>query len=281
MSLIHEQIVRNTEVTGTITALNGTVEIPFEGKQSCAVVISGTWIGTLVVEASCNGGTSWTTVWVSAINQSPVSLGSPIPSTSITANGTYKVFNTSGVTLYRVRASLFTSGTVNVVLQAVNAPTSFIYTHGSIIQAAVVDSNNSSTANLTSGSSFTGTATSTSGASGIQVTLSADQNCMVCVEQSPDGTNWDIIDCFNYYYTINNFGITVQSVNAYVRVVVTNIDESTTTYFRLQTVLCPIVPSLPRSLDENGNLKVGIKSLAFLWFCLFYWIIYNYNWCKQ
>lgn len=135
----------------------------------------------------------------------------------------------------------------------------------SVNQDVIADPNNSSTTNLSSANTyaFTGAATSTLGVAGIQVSLKADQNCTVYVEQSPDttptGPHWDISDVYNYYASINNFGITVQAINSYVRVRVTTASLETT-YFRLQTALCPVVEALPRTLDEDGYLKVGIKS---------------------
>jgi len=266
--LLHSSsTVEDYSVSGTIVAANGTVEIAYEGKQSCAAIISGTWTGTLIFQGSCDEGVSWSTYWVSSVNQSIVALGIPTPTQSISANGTYKVFQSSGVTHYRIKASTLSLGTVNVILTAVNSPASFIYTASSIIQQAVVDSNNSSTTNLqeyeasASTDTFTGVSTSTLGVAGIQVSLKTDQNCTIYIEQSPEGTNWDLSDVFNYYASINNFGVTVQAINSYVRIRVINLGSVATTYFRLQTVLCPIVESLPRSLDENQNLKVAIQSI--------------------
>lgn len=105
---------------------------------------------------------------------------------------------------------------------------------------------------------FTGTASSTLGVAGIQVSLFADKNCTVKVEQSADGTNWDLSDSYNYYAS-GNFGITVQAVSSYVRVLVTSA-SLTTTIFRLQTALCPIVEAVPRALDSEGHMKVAVKS---------------------
>lgn len=124
-------------------------------------------------------------------------------------------------------------------------------------QNVTVDSNNSSTANVAASSFFTGTSTSTLGVSGIQVVLKADQNCTVYVDQSTDGTNWDVSDSYNYNVIKDNFGNTTQAVGQYVRVRVKNLSSTTaTTYFRLQTLLCPIVEAVPRSLDSHGHLKV-------------------------
>lgn len=132
-----------------------------------------------------------------------------------------------------------------------------------IRQNVIPSYSNSSTTNLTknpdAGYQFLGTADSTLGVAGIQVSLKTDQNCRITIEQSPDTTpNWDIVD--EYYYSAGeSFGVTVQAVNSYVRVTVTNISTTTaTTYFRLQTALCPIVEAVPRSLDSNGNLKVSM-----------------------
>ena len=128
-----------------------------------------------------------------------------------------------------------------------------------ILQNVVIDTNNSSDSNLLAGGTFTGTSTSTLGIVGIQVSLHTDQNCNVYVDQSPDGDNWDLTDSYRYFSGIDNFGITVQAINSYLRVRVTNVSLSATTYFRLQTALCPIAEALPRSLDSSGNLKSAIN----------------------
>lgn len=124
-------------------------------------------------------------------------------------------------------------------------------------QRVVADANNSSSTNLDAGNSytFTGTGSSTLGVAGIQVSLMANQNCKIQIQQSPNNINWDLSDV--YYYTASgNFGITVQAISSYVRVVVTT-NNLTTTTFRLQTALCPIVEAVPRSLDENGYFKIS------------------------
>jgi hypothetical protein len=125
-------------------------------------------------------------------------------------------------------------------------------------QNVLADSNNTSDTKLESsnGYTFTGTKTSTLGVAGIQVSLLCDKNCRVQVQQSPDGTNWDLTD--TYYYTANeSFGITVQAISSYVRVII-NTNNETTGTFRTQTALCPIVEAVPRSLDANGNFKVAM-----------------------
>lgn len=122
---------------------------------------------------------------------------------------------------------------------------------------------NSSTGNIGAGATFTGSAEDILGVAGIQIGFYCDQNCTIYVEQSPDttptGPHWDISDSFNYIAN-TSFGVTVQAISAYVRVRVLNLNSTTpTSIFRLQTILCPIVEAVPRSLDSNGNLKVGIN----------------------
>lgn len=68
-----------------------------------------------------------------------------------------------------------------------------------IQQDVIADTNNSSVANLSATQTFTGLATSTLGIVGIQVSLKTDQDCVVYIDQSPDGVNWDVVDSFLYY----------------------------------------------------------------------------------
>jgi hypothetical protein len=128
-----------------------------------------------------------------------------------------------------------------------------------IKQNVITDILNSSSGSLAASGSFVGTPVSTRGVAGIQVSLYTDQNCTIYVEQSPDGTNWDISDVYSYYTSKPNFGITIQAISSYYRVAVKNIGLATTTVFRLQTALCPIVESVPRSLTQDGNMRVAIE----------------------
>ena len=132
--------------------------------------------------------------------------------------------------------------------------------------SVIVSAGNSSTTNLSATSSptpytFIGTGVSTLGVNSIQVSLFADKNCTLQVQQSqtdPPSAHWDLVDTY-VYYANSNFGVTVQTIAASVRVVVSTASLTTGT-FRLQTVLCPIADPLPRSLDTYGNLAVGVKS---------------------
>ena len=115
---------------------------------------------------------------------------------------------------------------------------------------------NSSTTNLPLGGSFTGTGQSTFGVAGLQVNIITDQPCRVVLQQSIDDANWDIEDTYEVYPDRGS-GRTFQATAAYLRVVVTNLGPAGTTYFRLQTVLCPVVEALPRSLTQDGLLRLS------------------------
>ena len=131
-----------------------------------------------------------------------------------------------------------------------------------ITQKVLTSTVNSSTTNLAVGNSytFTGTIDISDSFTGVQLSLFADQNCTVRVEQSQNTTpNWDIIDSFQYYAN-QSFGITVQLVASYFRIVITSDGNKTTTVFRLKSVLVPVVSSLPRAVDIRGNLRVAIQS---------------------
>lgn len=131
----------------------------------------------------------------------------------------------------------------------------------SVNQNTAVDTLNSSTTNLAAGATFTGTGVTDLAYDSIQWNLIADQNCIVYVDQSSDGTHWDIVDSFAFYAALGGNAQTVSLIASWYRVRVQNIGSATTTFFRLQTIAVPFQTALPRSLDSEGYLQVGIKSI--------------------
>lgn len=122
-----------------------------------------------------------------------------------------------------------------------------------------VDADNSSTANIAAGATWSGVSASTLGVAGIQVNTFVDQPHTVYVDQSPDGTHWDITDSYN---VPASFGMShpFQATASYVRVRVKNLGGSDSTVTRIQTALCPIVEAVPRALTAGGNLRVSISA---------------------
>lgn len=132
-----------------------------------------------------------------------------------------------------------------------------VFQGNSTTQTTFVSTNNSSTTNLTSGSTFTGTADTLLGYGAIQVEFITSQQATIQVQQSNDGTNWDVIDSYVVLASTGD-SRTFVATGTSVRILVTNNGGSTTTSLRLQTRLAPIVPPMPRSLTTLGNLKVAI-----------------------
>lgn len=265
MSNIHSTKVLDVSQTGTFTAQGQTIQIAFEGHNTGSVVISGIWTGTIILETSGDGGTTWGQAYFGQVTIDPMLDGIPSLTDTVTTNGSYKIFNTTGITHARLRTTTATAwtGTASIYMSAVAAGTNFTFTKSQIIQNVISDPLNSSTAVILAGNTFQGGTTSTLGTASIQVSLKTDKNCTVYVDQSSDGDplHWDIIDTYNYYYAKGGQSWTTQAVASYYRVRVTNNSLTDTSYVRLQTTLCPIVEAIPRSLSPEGNLKVGVYEI--------------------
>jgi hypothetical protein len=249
--------------TGNIVTDGETVVSAVGGYKSAGIVITGTWTGTLVWDISSDNQATWSTSSLRGGSIAGAGGGAAFPQTysSITANGTYKPNSTGGVTHMRIRATTAITGTVYVSIVHTDAKHLFSFTSSQIVQNVIASEYNNSTANLAGAATFTGTGETTLGVAGIQVNFFADQICRIQVQQSMDNLtgHWDISDEFA---NVPNVGIgrTFQATASYFRIIVTNATGITTTVLRLQTALCPIVEALPRTLTNDGNLKVAIEA---------------------
>ena len=250
-----------TDVTGTITTIGGAVTATLQGWSSCTTVITGTWTGSLCFQMSADSGTTWAT---GAFVIPPLSVF-PTPGLSVivTTNGTYQCIAMGAVTNVRIIAATAITGTVNVRLVFSNVPPQMLTAFTSMQQNVVVSTYNSSIVNLNASSSFTGTAESILGVNSIQVNIIADQPLDVKIQQSINGTNWDIIDTWNLY-SAQNDSRSFQTTASFFRIVARNVGNATTTYFRLQTSLCPIAEPLPKSLTAGGNLRLSEKTRSWV-----------------
>lgn len=158
--------------------------------------------------------------------------------------------------------SLFTDGLAKVKIWD-GVDTALVSSNGELesrfIQNKKVSESNNHTSNINAGVTWEGTGESTLSASGIQINLKVDQACTVTLEQSTDNSNWDISETWLITAGTGD-GRTFQAIANYFRVKVTNNGASPTTYLRLQTILCPIVEVLPKSLTPDGRLKVESTS---------------------
>lgn len=100
----------------------------------------------------------------------------------------------------------------------------------------VVNSQNSSTSTLTSGTTFTGTGIDVSNFAAVTVAVKTDKDGTLYIEFSPDNSNWDSSLSFTVVADTNEVHrITV--THRYFRVRFTNTSSTNQTYFRLQSLL--------------------------------------------
>lgn len=106
-------------ITGTIAAAAGTVTLPLVfGAGSCEIYISGTFSATLNVQGTVDN-LNWSSL------QTATGGTALYAATAFSATGKYRVFRTSALTGVRVIATTYTSGTINVVINAA-APTGVV-----------------------------------------------------------------------------------------------------------------------------------------------------------
>lgn len=128
--------------------------------------------------------------------------------------------------------------------------------------ASAVDATNSSTTLLTANSVFTGTSQSSLPYSALSLEVFADQASAangLNVEQSTDGTNWDIQDKFTISAS-TAFQTSINLIGSKYRVIYTN-GGTNQGAFRLQTVTQTQDVVLPRTLTVLGNLKSSLQEI--------------------
>ncbi len=107
--------VQDARVTGAITTATGTVLAAMTNRNVATFTVWGTYAGvTYIFEASDDGGTTWFTV--QAVNNATGQVGSTwTPGTNASASYDMVV---GGFTHVRLRATAWTSGTMNVGITA-------------------------------------------------------------------------------------------------------------------------------------------------------------------
>lgn len=217
---------------GTTTAQVLRVVLPTD-QTAIPVTQSGTW----TVQP---GNTQNTTAWLTQdAADGPVTAGA-VAAKSLLAGGQ---FNTTLPSL---------TNTQQVALQ--------VDSSGRLITSSTatefVSTNNSSTANLASAATFTGTSDNILGYVVIEVSFKADQAVTIQVQQSTDNSNWDVVDSYTLAASTGDTRTFAASAK-FVRVLVTNNGGSTTTFLRLQTILSSVGDVMPRALSTGGQLKVA------------------------
>ena len=109
--------IPDVSTSGALGSLNATISVTHPGLQSVGMQLAaGTLVGTIVPEASFDGGTTWNpTFFDNPANgnvTTAVSFGSSNTATALTIVGV------GGAGMTRVRVSAYTSGTANVTVRA-------------------------------------------------------------------------------------------------------------------------------------------------------------------
>ena len=106
--------------TGTLNALNSSVQISLSGTQSVGIQIAaGTFVGVIEAQVSFDGGTTWNQTYLSSAGSgnkqsSAVTLSSPNPASAFT------VVVNGGAGLVQIIAAGYTSGSCAVTLRSSN-----------------------------------------------------------------------------------------------------------------------------------------------------------------
>lgn len=103
----------DTLFSGGINALNGTVAINTQGAYTVSALILGTWVGTLIAEGLMADGATWVQLPMYVVQTSL-----PYPQILSATTNSSVLITGGGYTSIRLRASLWTSGTVNISLNA-------------------------------------------------------------------------------------------------------------------------------------------------------------------
>lgn len=278
----------DTIASGTITALNGTVVVNAQGAYTVSASITGTYSATLVAEGQ-DAANNW--------NQLPmyiVQTTTPYPQTLTITTPSVVLITGGGYANIRIRSSVFTSGTVNVALNASLAQQTIFSAQlgswstrlqdgsGNAI-ASIDDGNgtkalevaqgatsfvfsavNSSTVQLAAAATFNGTVETVTNQQSASILLTTDQNGTLVLREYIDAAGLRQSRVSTYTIVANvPFSRSFVLNGNYFRAAFTNNGGATTTTFNLNTAYgtIPSATALGNgqvSLDEiNGTAFVG------------------------
>jgi hypothetical protein len=131
-------------------------------------------------------------------------------------------------------------------------------------QLVSISTANSSTTQLTAGSSFTGAWEAVLNTASVQVSSICDQATTITVEQAQDAAGTKIVSSRAYTRAANApFAESLLVVGTYLRLRVQNTGASTTTTFSAQTIFTPVMNQSPVGPDNSGNMPVGISQAVY------------------
>jgi hypothetical protein len=131
-------------------------------------------------------------------------------------------------------------------------------------QLVSISTLNSSTTQLTAGSSFTGVWEAVLNTASLQVSSIADQATTITVQQAQDAAGAKIVSSKVYTRAAGAaFAESLLVVGTYARLLVQNNGGATTTTFSAQTIYTPVMNQSPVGPDNSGNMPVGISQAVY------------------
>ena len=106
----------DSSTTGTLGALNATLNLPINDVSSAYALISGTWVGTIQFQGSVNGST------FVPLNAVQGGLSNTYTTAGFTSNGGVRIAVPAGFTSIQAIMTAYTSGTATVVINTSAAP---------------------------------------------------------------------------------------------------------------------------------------------------------------
>ena len=244
----------NTSSAISIAVLDGTQAIAMAGKQGCAFAITAMGHASNVLTAQITiDGTNWLNILV-------LNIATNITTTTVTATGSYSIDLPPGIAQVRVKMTSYTSGTLAGIIVA-TASAGNNTDIRSFINAYSVG--NSSVAQLTSGSTFTGAWEADLTWQGVSLGVNSDTNLTIVFEQSTDGVTADHADSSSYLANSTGSDSTrmYNLFSNYHRIKITNTGTATTTTFFCNLYLTPNwAPVAGRALDINGGQPTTITA---------------------
>ena len=109
-AILNAPFKTDVSTTGTLGALNATLQLPINDISSAYALISGTWVGTVQFQGSVNGSTY---VPLEAVQGGPTNA---YTTAGFTTNGGVRIALPAGFTNIQAIMTAYTSGTATVVL---------------------------------------------------------------------------------------------------------------------------------------------------------------------
>lgn len=250
--------------TGSLAALNATVELVTDGLSSASIDISGTWVGTITFQ-----GTTDNTTWQ---NVNAIIPATTVPGVTTTANGVFRL-TPGGLQKIRAIMTAFTSGTATITARG-SLATGGIFVN-QVLPILQIDlftvATNITTQNLVPAGVATANSAvlspSLNGAGGGAVQVTGTYTGALSLQATLDGVNWVTLGgaCFlNVNTGVQSATIPSAAVGIY-QVDVAGFKQIRITGLAAMTGTATVslqISNSPNSLAIDAALPTGTNSIG-------------------